>query len=124
MVHNYLKEVKAWVSAPPQLDQRQLEWQRDAEGLPAPHGAEQSLATQGDAFALERAVQPAALRPTRPETLEAQDLNLSIGTISIVVEAPKQIAPAVLQAPARVDGPRERAASEPTRLSRYYLGRW
>ena len=124
IVHNYLKEVRAWVSAPPELDQRELEWQRDAERSPAPHDAEQSLATHSDVFALEREVQSAAPRPARSESLEVQDLNLSIGTISIVIEEPKQIAPAAVQAPARVDSPRERPASEPTRLSRYYLGRW
>ena len=124
IVHNYLKEVRAWVSAPPELEQRELEWRRDAERSPAPHGAEQSPATQSEVFALEREVQPASRRPARSESLEVQDLNLSIGTISIVIEEPKQIAPVAVQAPARVDSPRERPASEPTRLSRYYLGRW
>jgi hypothetical protein len=124
IVRNYLKEVRAWVSAPPELDQRQPEGRRDAERLPALAVAEQFLANRGDAFPLDREVRRPTHLPTVSETLDVQDLNLSIGTVSIVIEEPKQIAPAGLQPPPRVDGPRERPASEPTRLSRYYLGRW
>jgi hypothetical protein len=75
-------------------------------------------------FALEPEVEPTPPRPGRPEALEVQDLNLSIGTISIVIEEPKQTASAALPAPPRVERSPERPASEPTRLSRYYLGRW
>jgi hypothetical protein len=123
-VHNYLKEVRAWVSAPPEPDRQELEWQRDAERLPAPHRAERPLASHNDAVDLEREIQPAHGRAARSETLEVQDLNLSIGTISIIIEEPKQIAPTAHQPSVRVDSSRERPASEPTRLSRYYLGRW
>lgn len=124
IVGNYLKEVVAWVSSPPELDQREPESQRDLDQRPSPLRAEQDLASDSDAFAPQRKVPAGALRSNRSETMEAQDLSLSIGTISIVVEAPKQIAPALPQAPAKVDAPRERSASEPTRLSRYYLERW
>ena len=48
----------------------------------------------------------------------------AIGTISIVIEEPKQTAPTALPAPPRVERSPERPASEPTRLSRYYLRRW
>ena len=62
--------------------------------------------------------------PGRPEGLEVQDLSLSIGTISIVIEEPAQTVPAAIPAPPRADGLPEPPASQPTRLSRYYLRPW
>jgi hypothetical protein len=152
IVHSYLKEVRAWVAAPPELDQRELERQRDAERPPAGHRdvfalepeveptaaprpgrpealerqrvAERPPAGHSDVFALEPETEPTAPRSGRPEALEVQDLNLSIGTISIVIEEPKQTAPAALPTSPRADRSPERPASEPTRLSRYYLTRW
>ena len=121
---NFLKEVRAWVSAPPELDQPELEWHREGERSPAVLGAGQSVPAGRDVFALEREAPTTAHHSNQSDPLDAQELNLSIGTISIVVEAPTQIAPSVPQAPPRVDSPRERSASEPTRLSRYYLERW
>jgi len=112
--HSYLEEVRAWVAAPPDLDHRELERQRDAQRLPAGHD---------DVFALEPEAESTSPRSGRPEALEVQDLNLSIGTISIVIEEPKQTAPAPLPVPPRADRSPERPASEPTRLSRYYLTR-
>jgi hypothetical protein len=124
IVGNYLKEVTAWVSAPPELDRQDLESQRDAQRLPAPHRAERPLASHDDVVDLGREIQPAGGRAGRSETLDVQELNLSIGTISIVIEEPKQVAPTPHQPPVRVDSSRERPMSEPTRLSRYYMGRW
>jgi hypothetical protein len=121
---NYLKEVRAWVSGLPELDQREQEWERGADQPPASLRGERSFMTERDAFALQREAPTTAPHSNRSDTLEAQELNLSIGTISIVVEAPNQIAPSAPQAPTRVDSPRERSASEPTRLSRYYLEPW
>lgn len=86
IVRSYLKEVRAWVAAPPEFDRRQPERQRDEHLLSA---------GRRDELALEPEVEPATPRPGRPEALEVQDLNLSIGTISIVIEEPKQTAPAV-----------------------------
>jgi hypothetical protein len=124
IVRNYLKEVRAWVSAPPDIDQRELDWQRDADRPPAPRATERSLVSHSDVFALESEIRPATPKPVRSESLEVQDLNLSIGTISIVIEEPKQIVPAAVPAPTSMDSSSGRVASEPTRLSRYYLGRW
>lgn len=123
-VGNYLKEVVAWVSSPPELDQHEPESQSDLAQRSSPLRAEQDLASDGNAFAPQRKAPTAVRRSNGSETMDAQDLSLSIGTISIVVDAAKQIAPALPQAAARVDGPRERSTSEPTRLSRYYLERW
>jgi hypothetical protein len=121
-VHRYLREVRAWVAEPPEFPLPELERQLDTEPRPGGHGAEGITAGQSDVLAFEPEVQPAAPRTGAPGMLEVQDLNLSIGTISIVVEEPKQ-APA-LPVPPRVDRSPERPASGLTRLSRYYLGSW
>jgi hypothetical protein len=115
IVHSYLEEVRAWVAAPPEFDQREQEPQRDVERAPAEYR---------DVFALEPEAEPTTPRSGRPDALEVQDLNLSIGTISIVVEEAKQTAPAPLPVLPRADRSPERPASEQTRLSRYYLTRW
>jgi hypothetical protein len=116
IAHRYLNEVKAWVAAPQTFDHREAERQRDAQRPPAGHR---------EVFDLEPQLEPTtALQSARPEALEVQDLNLSIGTISIVIEEPAQAAPAAPPVPPRSDRALERPASEPTRLSRYYLARW
>lgn len=116
IVRNYLKEVRAWVAAPTELDQSELE---------RPRARERRAAEHKEVFALASEVEPTVPRPGRPETSEVQDLNLSIGTISIVIEEPKQAAPAPFAAAPRVERAPERPAGpEPTRLSRYYLRRW
>jgi hypothetical protein len=115
VVHDYLKEVRAWVAAPPEFDPQRLERERDAE---------RSLAGHGELVAIEPEVQLTAPQPDRRGALELQDLSLSIGTISIVIEEPKQTAAVALPPPPRGDSSPERPASEPTRLSRYYLGLW
>lgn len=115
IVRNYLKEVRTWVAEPLEIDERELTRERDAERMPG----------NRDVFTLEQEVDaPSLSQPGRPETLEVQDLNLSIGTISIVIEEPKQTAPAALPAPPSVDRSVERTTNEPTRLSRYYLRSW
>lgn len=124
IVRNYLQEVRAWVSAPPEIDQRELDWQRDADRPAAARVAERSLVSRSDVFTLEHDVQPATPQPARSESLEVQDLNLSIGTISVVIEEPKQIAHAAVPTPRSMDSSSGSQASEPTRLSRYYLERW
>jgi hypothetical protein len=124
IVRNYLKEIRAWVSAPPELDQRELELPRDSDRRLARHDAERSVVGRSDVFALEREVLAATPQPAQSESLEVQDLNLSIGTISIVIEEPKQIAHAAVPSPTGMESSPGSRASEPTRLSRYYLERW
>jgi hypothetical protein len=109
IVHQYLQEVSAWVAGTPE------------GGEPEP---ERPSAAHGDALALEPPPGPGPPRAGRPETPDVQDLTLSIGTISIVIEEPALPAPAQPPSPPRVERSSEPRASEPTRLSRFYLGRW
>ena len=115
IVHNYLKEVRAWVAATPEIGDSELDRQRQAE----------VRQESRDVFGLEQEPDaPSPSQPGRREGLEVQDHNLSIGSISIVIEEPKQNAPVALAPPARVERSPERTMSEPTRLSRYYLRSW
>ncbi len=108
---NYLKEVLEWVAAPPSIDESDFEQPRRMDArLP-----------END-FALDDETEAAAIaRHDSAREPEVQDLNLSIGTISIVIEDPQRETPA-LPAPApRVESAPTRATTEPTSLSRYYL---
>jgi hypothetical protein len=114
IVHRYLKEVRDWVAASPALDDGTPGRQQDA-GQPRDHGAVVGL-EEG-----RRTLSPA--RPTPSAPLNVEDVSLSIGTISVVIEEPPS-SPAVQRPPALAPPSPERAVSEPTRLSRYYLRRW
>jgi len=109
IVHQYLDEVRAWVAAPPEIDRVELERPRDPAHPPSRDGADRSSGARKREFPLQT---------------EVQDVSLSIGTISIVIEEPKQTAPAVQPASPKADSSAARPASEPTRLSRYYLEPW
>jgi hypothetical protein len=110
---DYLREVSVWIAAKPEIDDADLNRQ---QGLEARN-------KDGDRdLSLEHETNPAAPRvlPHMREP-ELQDLSLSIGTISIVIEEPNQqvaipsppqpVAPIVTQERGR----------EPTSLSRFYL---
>jgi hypothetical protein len=113
---NYLREIVDWVSAPPVTEAEALE-----QGPRAPAQTGENLFVvkhDGDA--------PLASRPgPTEEGPEVQDLNLSIGTISVVIEEQKQqtaVLPPAL--PPRAESPAAQAATERTSLSRYYLRSW
>ncbi len=111
LVRNYLNEVRAWVSAPPEFAEREqpVDARQESRAL----------------FALEQEVYaPSSAHDGRPEGLAEQNLNLSIGSISIVIEEPQQSTPAPLAAPPRVEHAPAQTTSEATRLSRYYLRSW
>jgi hypothetical protein len=114
VVRDYLKEVRAWVAATPETDESEFDRQPQSE----PQRSDDVV------FALERETEaPPRTTPGELRAPEAQDLNLSIGTISIVIEEPQRsvVAPVVVPPPV-AHAPETR--SEPTRLSRYYLRSW
>lgn len=114
-VHNYLKEVRAWVAATPLIEEEEYKQQRESK----------TPREGSDALMLEHEAEASSVsQDARAAELEVQDLNLSIGSISIVIEEPKQSVAASLAPPPRVESVPARAASEPTRLSRYYLRNW
>ena len=113
IVRNYLKEVRAWVAATPETDESLFDRQPQSE----PQRSD-------DVFALERETEaPPRTTPGELRAPEAQYLNLSIGTISIVIEEPQRSVVAPVVAPPTVAHAPE-TRSEPTRLSRYYLRSW
>jgi hypothetical protein len=114
-VQHYLKEVMEWISAPPEIDESELE-QTHRTKLPRVPESENS-------FALEHERDAAAVaRQTQAREPEVQDLNLSIGTISIVIEEPKAATTPALPAPApRAESSHAPARNESSSLSRYYL---
>jgi hypothetical protein len=113
---NYLKEVRAWVAAPPEVDGGGFERER-------PEDAQRERSRGIVALDLEMNTASSSLY-ARTQEPEVQDLNLSIGTISVVIEEPKQGVPSPPLAPPRAERTTERATSEPTSLSRYYLRSW
>ncbi len=111
IVRNYLKDVRAWVAASPAIEESSGPASERDTGLDV---WTTTTAKQRDVFSLEyEAVEP-----------QIQDLSLSIGNISIVVEEPGTDAAPPAPAPPPVERSHQRAESEPTRLSRYYLRPW
>ena len=114
IVHNYLKEVRAWVAATPAIDEIELEQSNWAEVQHSREALAREQETDVASFSQRDVTQEPAV----------QDLNLSIGSISIVIEEPKKDAPAPAPAPQRAEIAPARSASESTNLSRYYLRSW
>jgi len=113
---NYLKEVRAWVAATPEVDEGELERRR-------PQDAQRER--RRGIVALEQEMNTASSSlHARTQEPEVQDLNLSIGTISVVIEEPKQGVPSPPLAPPRAERTTQRATSESTSLSRYYIRSW
>jgi hypothetical protein len=110
-MRDYLKEVLAWVAATPERDELQ------GSSLTTQPAISERIEIQAK-DEISSPAQPAMIEPM------VQDLNLSIGNISIVVEEPRQNVAAQVVAPLRNERSSERATSEPTRLSRYYVRSW
>ena len=119
IVRNYLKEVRAWVAASPAMQEEKLEQDGGREGRLG----------SGDVFSLEHEINSAPFpQAGRSEAPAVQDLSLSIGTISIVIEEPQKGIPAPLVTQPVVERSARPNAQgndrEPTNLSRYYLRSW
>jgi hypothetical protein len=104
-----LKEVIAWITSPPEEVEQStfevVEMQHETSNV----------------VIRERERPGSAERPSKASEPHVNDLSLSIGTISIVVEEPKQDFPvSIAPAPTTHTSPQP-VAPEPTRLSRYYL---
>ncbi len=115
IVRDYLKEVRDWVSTPLEMGESEadfavrVETRQENKGLSGPD-------YQTDV--------PQPSRHSRYEEPEAQELNLSIGTISVVIEEPERQAPVSQVVSPRTERSAERTTAESTDLSRYYLRSW
>jgi hypothetical protein len=122
-VRSYLKEVTAWVAATEEMDTTVFD---SASEISHDSG---TLAQRNNVFRIEPRFD--ARQVTTPESLvgehqpQVQDVSLSIGSISIVIEEPRaeSATPAVTTQP-RAERTQTSGAPEPTRLSRYYLSGW
>jgi hypothetical protein len=112
-VRNYMKEVRAWVATSP-ADEGPLEQEDWSDVREQP----------GNVFALEDETNAVSVpRDELPADKGVQELSLSIGNISIVIEEPQKNLPA-LATPPSIERSHVETASEPTSLSRYYLRPW
>lgn len=110
-----MKEVRAWVAATPTIDESASQQDDRAE----------ALQERRDVLAFEHETNAASFaRNDRTEEPRVQDVSLSIGNISIVIEEPKKDVSIPAAAPPSVERSQERTGSEPTSLSRYYLRTW
>lgn len=114
-LQDYLSEIRAWMTSDSEttaeIDERQA-----LEGG-SKHHSEESTRT--------REISTSSPLSAKPHQSEQQDLSLSIGTISIVIEEPNRaVAAAPQPAPAPVAGMTQETARQPASLSRYYLRTW
>jgi len=111
----FFKEIHEWVTAPAETMAETVE--RETLAL------EENL----QRVSLREREEGAALSLSRPraverERLEQQDLSLSIGSISIVIEEPQaQAQPSNIQAQPRAESSRPQSSSEFSRLARHYI---
>jgi hypothetical protein len=117
IVLNYMKEVRAWVAAPPVIDETPPESVEWSEATPA----------RRDVFVFEHEQESdvsAFPHHDRAAEPQVQDVSLSIGNISIVIEEPASNAPSPVATPPAAARSPELSMSEPTSLSRHYLSPW
>lgn len=113
-VGDYLKEVMAWVSAKPEIEAPE----------PAQNRPPELKQISNEVFAHEHQASGTSLATSGTREPEIHDLDLSIGSISIVIEEPKSTAPVSFQPPPPAQRSHEQTTREPTNLSRYYLRNW
>jgi len=113
IVRNYLKEVREWISTPLEDSESETAFEVRADTP--------SKNSDASGWPEYQTNEPRSSPHEQPQT---QDLNLSIGTISVVIEEPAKqpTVPQVVPAPAeRIV---ERTTGGSTDLSRYYLRTW
>jgi hypothetical protein len=113
-LQHYLSEIRAWMTSDSETITTETD-ERLALEPGSKHHSEESTRTR----------EMSTSSPVSAKQPEQQDLSLSIGTISIVIEEPNPPAAASpLPAPPAVGSTTHETAREPTSLSRYYLRTW
>ena len=110
---SYLQEVIDWVSTPFGPDENEIDF---ASAEPSTKSGE--VGSRADAQQTSPSIQTAGDHES-----ETQLLNLSVGTISIVIEEPQKEPNVATVIPARAERAPDQQA-RPTDLSRYYIRRW
>ena len=111
----YLKEVIDWISTPWETGEREIESAGETEPL-------EKSNDRGSSGVKTRTQPSFQTSPDRDDG--AQQLSLSIGTISIVVEEPRKEAQVSAVVPAPTEQVAERPTAQSTDLSRYYIRSW
>lgn len=112
---DYLREIREWVAAPASfVEQQAAELESDVAF---------ALTQAADALAQATGAPP-FVPADKPSALAVQDLDLSIGSIQIVIEEPRPAAPAPVAATPRVEHAPAQTTRATTTLSRYYLRDW
>jgi len=119
LVRQYLREVRAWVAAPPtpiaDVDANEIV----EESPSTPAWEPESIAT----LTVDR--EPSvAKQTTQRDHIDVHETSLSIGSISVVIEDPKPNVTTIAPTPIAPGAPKTQPQPEPTSLSRYYLQRW
>lgn len=118
-VRQYLREVRAWVAAPPTPIADVAEESLTQETQLTTVWQPESVAT----VTVDREA-PTAKQPTQRGHIDVHETSLSIGSISVVIEDPKPAATTIAPTSPAPSASRPQPQPEPTNLSRYYLQRW
>ena len=115
LVRQYLREVRAWVAAPPTPIPDSPQSQTVEEHDSTTEWQPERVTTKRDRAPLNTSPQP--------DHIDVHETSLSIGSINIVIEDPKPNVMTSAPAPA-APAAQPQPQPEPTNLSRYYLQRW
>ena len=119
LVRQYLREVRAWVAAPPTLVADVPENEIVQESHLTSEWQPESIAT----LTTERE-SPSAKQTTQRDHIDVHETSLSIGSISVIIEDPKPNVTTIAPIPNAPRAPQSQSQPEPISLSRYYLQRW
>jgi hypothetical protein len=119
LVRQYLREVRAWVAAPPTLipDAPEDEIVEERNSTTAWQPESTTTFTAEHDHTREPVNQT-----TQRDHIDVHETSLSIGSISVVIEDPKPNITTI--APTQPAPRAPQPQPEPTSLSRYYLQRW
>ena len=113
MVRQYLREVQAWVAAGPTAEDNAAESRSSNTEQP-----------ESVAIAVGGSPLPPPAQSAPRDAIDVHDMNLSIGTISVVIEDPKPAAATVIAPTPAAPAPQPQTQHEPISLSRYYVRSW
>lgn len=119
LVRQYLREVRAWVAAPPTEIPDVAENALTEENQVTTAWQPEDVTT----FSTAREPFQPATQTTQQAQIDVHETSLSIGSISVVIEDPKPAVTTIAPTPT-APTTQPQPQPEPISLSRYYLQRW